>query len=119
VLDPEAIARRSPGVAPGVAPGAAVAQPAALLHGPGHVIVHGNPPFLAEFGEATVGLPVAEALISLPGAAFEVIQRVYVRGAPLACWIEVSGERRRLTVAPRKDVETGEVYAVAIRLAST
>ena len=81
------------------------------------MIVHGNPPFLAEFGETIVGLPAAEALLALPGVAFDVIQRVYVRGTPLACWIEVSGERRRLTVAPRRDPESGEVYGVAIRLA--
>jgi hypothetical protein len=96
-----------------------VAQPAALLDGPGHVLVHANPPFLAEFGEVTIGLPAAETLLSLPGIAFDVIQRVYVRGTPLACWIEVSGERRRLTAAPRRDPETGDVYGVAIRLAGS
>jgi hypothetical protein len=80
------------------------------------MIVHGNPPFLAEFGEHAVGLPAAEALLSLPGIAFDVIQRVYVRGTPLACWIEVSGERRRLTAAPRRDPETKDVYGVAIRI---
>lgn len=79
--------------------------------------MHGNPPFLAEFGGASVGLPASEALLALPGMAFDVLQRVYVRGTPLACWIEVSGERRRLTAAPRRDPETGEVYGVAIRLA--
>ena len=88
----------------------------ALLFGPGHVVVHGNPAFLAEFGEDTVGLPVAETLLSLPGVAFDVIQRVYVRGTPLACWIDVSGERRRLTAAPRRDPETNDVYGVAIRI---
>lgn len=80
------------------------------------MVMHGNPPFLAEFGERAVGLPAAEALVSLPGIAFDVIQRVYVRGTPLACWIEVSGERRRLTAAPRRDPETGDVYGVAIRI---
>ena len=92
-------------------------QPAALLDGPGHTVVYGNPPFIAEFGAETVGLPAAEALLSLPGIAFDVIQRVYVRGTPLAAWVEVSGERRRLVVAPRRDIETGDVYGVAIRLA--
>jgi hypothetical protein len=38
-------------------------------------------------------------------------------GRPLACWLDVAGERRRLTVSPRSDPETGEVYGVAIRLA--
>ncbi|HEX5240773.1 MAG TPA: hypothetical protein VFW20_07240 [Candidatus Limnocylindrales bacterium] len=110
--DPEAAARPSFGVAPG----ASGTQPVALLYGPGHLIVHGNPPFLAEFGESAVGLPASEVLISLPGIAFDVIQRVYVRGTPLACWIEVSGERRRLTAAPRRDPETKDVYGVAIRI---
>ena len=113
MLDPEASAR--PAI--GVTPGAFGSQPVALLYGSGHVIVHGNPPFLAEFGEASIGLPAAEALLPLPGVAFDVIQRVYVRGTPLACWIEISGERRRLTAAPRRDPETGDVYGVAIRLA--
>lgn len=92
------------------------AQPAALLDGPGHTVVYGNPPFLAEFGEVAVGLPAAEALLALPGVAFDVIQRVYVRGTPLACWLEISGERRRLTAAPRRDSDTGDVYGVAIRI---
>ena len=84
----------------------------ALLFGPGHVVVHGNPAFLAEFGEDTIGLPASEALLSLPGVAFDVVQRVYVRGTPLACWIDVSGERRRLTAAPRRDPETNDVDGV-------
>jgi hypothetical protein len=29
----------------------------------------------------------------------------------------VRGERRRLIVGPRSDIETGEVYGVALRLA--
>lgn len=82
------------------------------------MVVHGNPPFLAEFGERTIGLPASEVLLSLPGVAFDVIQRVYVRGTPLACWIEVSGERRRLTAAARRDPETGDVYGVAIRISA-
>ncbi|HLX36031.1 MAG TPA: hypothetical protein VKR30_12420 [Candidatus Limnocylindrales bacterium] len=103
-------------VSAGASP-AFVASPAALLDGPAHVVVHGNGPFLAEFGEACLGLPAAESLLALPGVAFEVMRRVYVRGTPLACWLEISGERRRLTAAPRRDVETGEVYGVAVRLA--
>ena len=37
---------------------------------------------------------------------------------PLATWVTIRGSRRRLTVAPRSDPETGEVYGVALRLAS-
>ncbi len=93
-------------------------QPVALLHGPGLRIVHGNPAFVAEFGAVAVGLPAREALVGLPPAVFDVADRVLTLGRPLACWLEVAGMRRRLTVAPRRDPETEEVYGVAIRLAS-
>ena len=96
---------------------AADQQPVALLYGPGQQIVHGNPAFLAEFGTAMVGLPAREALADLPSLVFEVADRVLASGRPLACWLEVGAERRRLTVAPRRDPETGETYGVAIRLA--
>lgn len=79
--------------------------------------MHGNPAFLAEFGAGSVGLPAREALLSVPPRAFEVVDRVLLGGRPLACWLQVRGERRRLTVAPRRDPEDGEVYGVAIRLA--
>jgi hypothetical protein len=96
---------------------AAAQQPVALLYGPGQRIVHGNPAFVAEFGDQALGLPAREALLGLPGRAFDVIDRVLASGQPLACWIEVGGERRRLTVAPRRDPEDNEVYGAAIRLA--
>ena len=89
----------------------------ALLHGTGQRIVHGNPAFVAEFGGGLVGLPAREVLVGLPARAFEVVDRVLASGRPLACWLEVRGERRRLTVAARTDPETGEVYGVAIRVA--
>ena len=92
-------------------------QPTALLYGPGLRIVHGNPAFLAEFGPVAVGLPAREALVGLPPLVFDVADRVLGSGRPLACWLQVDGSRRRLTVAPRRDPETGEVYGVAIRLA--
>ena len=99
-------------------PAALPQQPTALLYGPGLRIVHGNPAFLAEFGPVAVGLPAREALVGLPPLVFEVADRVLGVGRPLACWLQVAGSRRRLTVAPRRDPETGEVYGVAIRLAS-
>ena len=99
-------------------PAALSQQPTALLYGPGLRIVHGNPAFVAEFGAVSVGLPAREALVSLPPRVFDVADRVLGSGRPLACWLEVAGSRRRLTVAPRRDPETGEVYGVAIRLAS-
>jgi hypothetical protein len=96
---------------------AADQQPVALLYGPGQQIMHGNPAFVAEFGKGTVGLPAREALPDLPPLVFEVADRVLASGRPLACWVDVSGRRRRLTVAPRRDPETSEIYGVAIRLA--
>jgi hypothetical protein len=89
-----------------------------LLYGPGLRIVHGNPAFVAEFGPVAVGLPAREALVGVPRLVFDVADRVMAGGRPLACWLEVAGSRRRLTVAPRRDPETHEVYGVAIRLAA-
>ena len=71
---------------------------------------------MAEFGGGTVGLPAREVLLTLPAAAFDVVDRVRTLGRPLACWLDVAGERRRLTVTPRRDPETDEIYGVAIRL---
>ena len=94
------------------------AQPAALLYGPGHKIVYANSAFVAEFGALPIGIPASEALLDLPPIVLDVVERVVAEGRPLACWVQVSGRRRRLTVAPRADVETGEVYGVALRLAT-
>jgi hypothetical protein len=99
------------------AQGAPAHEPVALLYGIGQRIVHGNPTFMAEFGGGLIGLPAREVLVALPARAFDVVDRVRTTGRPLACWLEVRGERRRLTVAPRSDPESGEVYGVAIRLA--
>ncbi len=92
-------------------------RPVALLYGPGHVIVHGNPPFLAEFGRESVGLPAVEALLDLPPAAFNLMDLVYRQRRPLATRLTVRGSPRRLTVVPKTDIETGEVYGLAVRLA--
>jgi hypothetical protein len=93
-------------------------QPVALLYGRGRLIVHGNPAFIAEFGAGVVGLPASEALPDWPHRVFEVIDRAFDAGRPVAAWVSISGARRRLTVAPRADLETGETYGVAIRLAT-
>ena len=92
-------------------------QPVALLYGRGRLIVHANPAFVVEFGATCLGLPAAEALPSWPRRAFEVIDRAWDAGRPLATWVSVAGRRRRLTVAPRTDAESGEIYGVAISLA--
>lgn len=72
---------------------------------------------MAEFGAGCVGLPASEALTEWPHRVFEVIGRVLDAGRPLATWVEIGSRRRRLTVAPRRDPEDGEVYGVALRLA--
>ena len=91
-------------------------SPAALLYGPGLVIVHGNVPFRAEFGEGFLGLPAVEALPDLPTAAFDLMKLVFQNGTPLARWIAVRGDTWRLTAAPRRDIETNAVYGIAIHL---
>ncbi|GEM_PF-2313514 len=92
-------------------------QPVALLYGRGRQIVHANPAFVREFGACT-GMPAEEALVDMPRIVFEVVDRAFDAGRPLATWVTIGATRRRLTVAPRRDVETGEIYGVAIRLAS-
>jgi hypothetical protein len=93
-------------------------QPVALLYGRGRLIVHANPAFLAEFGAACVGVPASETLTDWPRRAFDVIDRAIETGRPVATWVTVASSRRRLTVAPRADIETGEIYGVALRLAA-
>jgi len=94
----------------------ATQYPAALLHGAGHLVVYGNPPFRALFGVGCFGLPAAEALLDLPRAAFELMDLVYREGRPLARWITVRDATWRLTVAERRDAGTGEVYGIALHL---
>jgi hypothetical protein len=87
-------------------------SPASFHLGPGHLIVHGNPAFLDQFGPV-VGQPAREALTSLPAEAFELMDRVFRQGRPLARRIATREGLRRLVVAPRQDPETGETYGVA------
>ena len=91
-------------------------RPAGFCHGAGHRIVYGNPSFIRAFGEAAVGLPPREALVTLPAEAFRLFDAVFERGRPLARWIAIGTGEWRLTVAPRRDVGTGEVYGVAFHL---
>ncbi len=90
-------------------------RPAGFCSGPGHVVVYGNPAFRRSFPEA-LGLPAREGLIELPAIAFALLDAVYLRGRPLARWVRIGGEEWRLTVAPRRDPETQEVYGVAFHL---
>jgi len=87
-----------------IAPSVVVRRPAALLYGPAQVIVYGNPPFVAAFGEAVVGLPAREALLEFPPGAFELMALVFETNRPLASWIKIRGIRPRLIAAPRRDI---------------
>ena len=91
-------------------------RPAAVCFGPGHVVMHGNPAFIAVFGEVAVGLPAREILVDLPGAAFELMDAVFCGGRPLATWLHKDDEDWRFTVAPRIDPETHETYGVTFHL---
>ena len=91
-------------------------RPAGVCTGPGHVVVYGNPAFLAAFGPQCVGLPARESLLDLPAEAFALLDAVLAGGRPLARWIDVTTGEWRMTVAPRIDPETGEPYGVAFHL---
>ncbi|HKG56675.1 MAG TPA: hypothetical protein VKA85_05475 [Candidatus Limnocylindrales bacterium] len=91
-------------------------RPAAFCVGSGHLVVHGNEAFLKTFGRRSVGMPLREAAVDLPAAAFEVLDAVLAQRRPLARWIEIRGERWRLTAAPRIDPETADVYGVRVHL---
>ncbi len=91
-------------------------RPAAMCYGPGHMVVYGNPAFVAAFGAGAVGLPAREGLVGLPREAMETLDAVLELGRPLARWITWSGDRWRLTAAPRFDIETGEPYGVSLHL---
>ena len=90
--------------------------PSAFLYGPAHLIMHGNPAFVASYGRTTLGQPAREALTDLPRPAFELMDLVLREGRPLARRITLADGDRRLVVAPRKDPETGETYGVVIHL---
>jgi len=91
-------------------------RPAAFCVGRGHVVVHGNSAFIATYGEAALGMPANEILVELPGIAFDVMDAVLEGGRPLATWLPGADEDWRLTVAPRIDPETNEVYGVSFHL---
>lgn len=95
---------------------ASAPYPAAFHLGAGHLIVHGNAPFIKAFGAGTVGQPAREAMLDLPPAAFELMDLVYRTGKPLAVRIDTPAGERRLVVAPRVDPETGETYGVKSHL---
>jgi hypothetical protein len=91
-------------------------RPAGLCVGPGHMVVHGNPAFLADFGRGALGLPAREVMVGLPAEAFALLDAVLTGSRPLARWIRRDDEDWRLTAMPRLDPETQEVYGVAFHL---
>ena len=95
--------------------GPATRRPAGMCRGPGHLVVYGNPAFIATFGAGAVGMPAREILLDFPPGAFSVFDAVLERGKPLARWIRFGGEDWRLTVAPRID-PSGEVYGVSFHM---
>ena len=84
--------------------------------GSGHLVVYGNPAFVATFGQQCVGLPARETMLSLPRGAFDLLDAVLAEGRPLACWIVVDGDDWRMTATPRLDVQTGDPYGVSFHL---
>ena len=86
-----------------------------MCRGQGHIVVYGNPAFVAAFGASAVGMPARETLLDLPPGAFALLDAVLLRGKPLARWIRMGGEDWRMTVAPRVD-PTGDVYGVSFHL---
>lgn len=91
-------------------------RPAAMCLGPGHVVVYGNPAFVAVFGAGVIGIPAREGLVELPREALALLDMVFARRRPLARWIQWLGGEWRLTVAPRVDAESGETYGVSLHL---
>jgi hypothetical protein len=92
--------------------------PAAFHFGPAHLIVYGNPPFVAAYGVASIGQPAREAMLDLPRGAFELMDRVLREGHPLARQVVVGGRERRLVVVPRREINSTETYGVATHLRS-
>ena len=91
-------------------------RPAGMCVGSGHLVVYGNPAFVATFGQQCVGLPARETMLSLPPGAFDLLDAVLTEGRPLARWIVIDGEDWRMTAMPRLDVETGDPYGVSFHL---
>jgi hypothetical protein len=91
-------------------------RPAGMCVGSGHLVVYGNPAFVAAFGGHCVGMPARETMLSLPPEAFDVLDAVLAEGRPLARWIAIGRDDWRMTAMPRLDFETGRVYGVSFHL---
>lgn len=91
-------------------------RPAGMCLGSGHLVVYGNPAFVALFGRQCLGLPARETMLGLPAAAFDLLDAVLREGRPLARWIVIEGDDWRMTAIPRVEFETGETYGVSFHL---
>ena len=91
-------------------------NPAGICHGPGLIVVHGNPAFKRVFGAGSVGLPAREGMLGLSRTGFTLLDAVIRQGRPLARWVRLSGATWRMTAAPRVDPGNGDVYGVAFHL---
>jgi hypothetical protein len=96
--------------------GAPDRRPAGFCRGPGHLVVYGNPAFVATFGISVVGMPARESLLDLPPTAFALLDAVLAHGRPLARWIKFRGEDWRLTATPRVDPGDGDTYGVTFHM---
>jgi hypothetical protein len=91
-------------------------RPAGMCLGTGHLVVYGNPAFVAIFGQQCLGLPARETMLGLPAEAFDLLDAVLLEGRALARWIAIEGEEWRMTASPRRDPETGQAYGVSFHL---
>ena len=101
---------------PGPGSSGSAPSPAAFHYGTGHLIMYGNVTFIERYGRTAIGQPAREAMLDLPAAAFEVLDRVLAEGRALATTIELADGPRRLVVVPRRDPESSEVYGVTTHL---
>lgn len=88
-------------------------RPAGMCLGSGHLVVYGNPAFVAIFGGQCLGLPARETMLSLPSEAFDLLDAVLLEGRALARWVAVEGDEWRMTATPRVDFESGRTYGVS------
>lgn len=91
-------------------------RPAGLCAGAGHVVLYGNPAFVARFGSRCIGMPAREVMVDLPDTAFKTLDAVLETGRPLARWVRLGEEEWRMTVTPRRDPEDDSIYGVAFHL---
>jgi hypothetical protein len=115
-FDPSSERSPDPDDLPDETPDGPATNPVGICHGPGLMVVHGNPAFKRIFGEGSVGLPAREGMLGLSRTGFTLLDAVIRQGRPLARWVRLGGETWRMTAAPRIDPGTGEVYGVAFHL---